>query len=292
MTIPMMPEGPHTSDPDTFDDRADAWIAATNPMLKQMNIDIELTNRNVLAAAASAATASEKERAASLSAVDAAAAAATALSKASNAAASAIAAQESALVAQGAQISSTSVTPLVIGTGDKTFVTQAGKQYKVGVPIIAVFPTDPSKYMAGTIAEYVGTSLRIKVNGVGGLGSEVNNWNISLAGIKGDPGTTASNTSFPVIPVELFDCDLSLGNYFTKDANGNSTFTFSKVPSQGFSFTLRLRYVNGIVAFPASVVAQTKQIPILVSGRVYLFIFVTDDGGATWFMGIHQNYGS
>lgn len=213
-----------------------------------------------------------------------------AISAASQAAASAAAAAASAVAAQGLQITGTSATSQMIGTGSKVFTTQGGKQWPVGVPIIAVNPADDTKYMGGTVGAYSGTSLTINVTSVGGLGETYAMWNISTAGVRGAPGQTASNTQFNVIPVAALDLDLSLGNYFTKTIAGNSTFTFSNVPAQGFSFTLRLTHNSGVITFPANVRPRDGVIPTLIPGKVHLFVFVTDDTGTIWHLGVNPNY--
>tara|TARA_B100000925_G_scaffold14420_1_gene10032 strand:+ start:4716 stop:5360 length:645 start_codon:yes stop_codon:yes gene_type:complete len=76
------------------------------------------------------------------------------------------------------------------------------------------------------------------------------------------------------------DVDCSTGNYFTKTINGNSTFTFSNVPSGcAYSFTLELTHTSGTVSWPASVKFPSDTAPTLTTGKTHLFMFVTDDGG-------------
>jgi len=217
---------------------------------------------------------------------------AAAIAAASQAADSASAAAASAIAAQGVQLTGTSATSVFIDTGSKVFTTQAGKQWPINVPIIAVNSFDPTKFMAGTVAAYSGTSLTIGVTSVGGLAETYTSWNISTAGVRGAPGTTASNTQFPVIPVAALNLDLSLGNYFTKTIAGNSTFTFSNVPAQGFSFTLRLTHTSGVITFPANVYPRDGVIPTLTPGKVHIFVLVTDDTGTIWHLGVNPNYAS
>ena len=77
------------------------------------------------------------------------------------------------------------------------------------------------------------------------------------------------------------DVDCSTGNYFTKTINGNSTFTFSNVPSGcAYSFTLELTHTSGTVSWPASVKFPADTAPTLTAGKTHLFMFVTDDGGS------------
>lgn len=207
------------------------------------------------------------------------------------------AAEVSALVslaaAQGVQIIGTSATAVTIDTGPKTFVTQPGKQWPVNVPIIAVNPANVAQYVYGTIGSYAGTSLTINVTSISGVvGDSVANWVISTSGLIGPRGLTASNTQFDVVPVAAFNIDHSLGNYFTKAINGNSTFTFSNTPPGGYSFSFRLTHTSGVIVLPASVRWSDNVVPVLTSGKAHIFVFVTEDGGATWRAAVNRNYPS
>ena len=92
-------------------------------------------------------------------------------------------------------------------------------------------------------------------------------------------GTYAAN----ITAVGALDIDCSTANYFTKTINGNSTFTFSNVPSsRAFSFTLELTHTSGTVTWPASVKWPADTAPTLTTGKTHLFIFLTDDGGTRW----------
>jgi len=84
--------------------------------------------------------------------------------------------------------------------------------------------------------------------------------------------------------VAALDIDLSLGNYFTKTINANSTFTFSNPPASGTagSFTLELTHTSGTVTWPASVKFPLDTPPTLTAGKTHLFVFVTDDGGTRY----------
>ena len=91
--------------------------------------------------------------------------------------------------ATGTVLTGTSTTPLVIGTGNKTLATQAGKQYAANIFITAVSASDPTRFMSGTVASYAGTALTIAVTAVGGNGDTKSDWNISVTGA---PGAAAS----------------------------------------------------------------------------------------------------
>jgi hypothetical protein len=101
--------------------------------------------------------------------------------------------------------SSTSVS---IGTGDKTFTTQSGKNYQVGETITAVYKANGNaKNMTGTVKSYSGTSLVLSVNSVLGTGTYSawafvrpaktivkndysNNWNVGVLSLNGNANTS------------------------------------------------------------------------------------------------------
>lgn len=83
-----------------------------------------------------------------------------------------------------------------------------------------------------------------------------------------------------VTAVGALAIDCSSSNYFTKTINGNSTFTFTNVPStRAFGFTLELTHTSGTVTWPASVKFPADTAPTLTTGKTHIFVFVTDDGG-------------
>jgi hypothetical protein len=86
-----------------------------------------------------------------------------------------------------------------------------------------------------------------------------------------------------VTTVAALDVDCSLGNYFIKTINANSTFTFSNVPSsRAYSFALELTLTSGAITWPAAVKWNSDTAPTLTTGKTHLLIFVTDDGGTRW----------
>lgn len=136
---------------------------------------------------ASAAATSETNAAASAS--SAATSATNAATSATNAAASATAAASSAAALRG-----TSTTSLAIGTGTKTFTTQAGKQFNVGQFVIVVSDASPAtNYMFGQITAYAGTSLDVNVTVIGGAGTHTD-WTIYVSGAQGATGAAGSLT--------------------------------------------------------------------------------------------------
>ena len=99
-------------------------------------------------------------------------------------------------------------------------------------------------------------------------------------------GTALSLTGYYVENITAMgalDVDCSTANYFTKTINGNSTFTFSNVPSgSAYSFTLELTHTSGTVTWPTEVKWPADTAPTLTTGKTHIFIFITDDGGTRW----------
>ena len=118
-----------------------------------------------------------------------------------------------------------------------------------------------------------GTNIKT-VNGISLLGA---------GNLVTDPGT--------VTAVAALDIDCSLGSYFTKTINGNSTFTFSNVPSgKSYAFTFELTHTSGTVTWPTTVKWSGDAAPSLTTGKTHLFVFVTDDGGTRWRGVANTNY--
>lgn len=86
-----------------------------------------------------------------------------------------------------------------------------------------------------------------------------------------------------IVTVAALDIDCSLGNYFIKTINSDSTFTFSNVPeSRSYAFTLELTHTSGTITWPTAVQWPNGSAPSLTTGKTHLFVFVTDDGGTRW----------
>jgi hypothetical protein len=113
-----------------------------------------------------------------------------ATTKASEASASAVAADASAqaAAAMAASFAGTSTSSITIGLGSKTFATQSGEQYTAGIFVTVVSSASPSNFMFGQVVSYSSSSLVVDVQSTGGSGTYAS-WNISLAGVRGAPGT-------------------------------------------------------------------------------------------------------
>lgn len=93
-------------------------------------------------------------------------------------------------------------------------------------------------------------------------------------------GNVASNA---VAITSGYDIDCSLGNYFTKTCNSNTTFTISNVPtSKAFTIALEVTHTSGTLTWPSAIKWPADTAPTLTDGKTHVFVFVTDDGGARW----------
>lgn len=81
----------------------------------------------------------------------------------------------------------TSTTSLAVATGTKIFTTQAGLGYVVGQRARASSAANSANFMEGRVASYVGTSLTLTVDIIGGSGTFAD-WAIGLAGERGVQG--------------------------------------------------------------------------------------------------------
>lgn len=93
-----------------------------------------------------------------------------------------------AAAALAAAFAGTSTSSVAIGLGNKTFTTQSGEQYTPGIWMTAVSQANAANFMFGQVVSYSGTTLVINVQSTGGSGTFAD-WNLSLAGVRGAPGT-------------------------------------------------------------------------------------------------------
>lgn len=77
------------------------------------------------------------------------------------------------------------------------------------------------------------------------------------------------------------------GNFFVLSTSGNTTFTFSNPPATGTAYAFSLKLTAGgthTITWPASVDWTRASAPNApASGETDVLIFVTHDGGTTWY---------
>lgn len=111
-------------------------------------------------------------------------------------------------------------------------------------------------------------------------------------GPQGEPGTlpTGAYTSAK-LPVAAANIDCSLGNYYEKSLSGDIAFTVSNVPlGLVYSFVLEINHSSGTITWFQGVNWPNNTAPVLQVGKTHVFVFLTDDGGATWRASYLTNY--
>lgn len=174
--INTLPPAPSRTDPSTFANKSDALLGALAGFVSETNTVVGEVNTNTNTASTAATTATIQAGIATTSATNA-----------TNSELAAAASAASAAAIAGAFVG-TSSSSLTIGVGNKTFVTQTGEQYTVGVTLSAVSAANTANYMLGQVVSYSGTNLVLNVTLISGSGTYAD-WNISLTGVQGPPGT-------------------------------------------------------------------------------------------------------
>lgn len=91
--------------------------------------------------------------------------------------------------------------------------------------------------------------------------------------------------------------DCSLSNYYTTSVAGNTTFTVSNIPTSNgltyspvYSFTLEIAYTSGTITWFSGVKWANATAPALTASYTSLIVFVTRDGGTTWYGSYLTNF--
>lgn len=171
-----------------------AQTAETNAETAETNAETAETNAetaetNAAASASAAATSATNAATSETNAATSATNAATAETNAETAETNAETAEtnaEAALAAMGTALTGTSTTSLTIGTGSKTWTTQTGKSFAVGMYITGYETATPTNFMSGVVTSYTsGTGvLIVTVDEIGGSGT-IASWTVVIAGRTG-----------------------------------------------------------------------------------------------------------
>lgn len=155
-------------------------------------INVTSINANVIAAAASAATATTQAGIATVGANTATTEAGIATVQAAAAAASAATSSASAL-----SLTTTSTTSNTIGTGAFTFTVAAGKAFSPGVYILITDQANSANYIHGSVTSYSGTTLVMNSTDDGGSGTK-SAWNItpSLPNLSANAAGTSNQIQY------------------------------------------------------------------------------------------------
>ncbi len=102
----------------------------------------------------------------------------------------------------GSSYGGTSTTSLTIGTGAKTFTTQAGLAYTAGQRVRAA--ASATQYMEGDVTSYGGTSLVLNVTTTSGAGT-LASWGFGIAGTPGAGAVNSVNGQVGTVLVPVTD---------------------------------------------------------------------------------------
>lgn len=155
---------------------------------------------SVLTSAQGSANAAASSASSAAGSASAAASSATSASGSASAASSSASAAEASAIAAGlaAPLRGTSTTNVLIGTGSKSFSTQAGKQFEEGTWLLITSDANEANYMHGRSTAYAGTNLTVSVTNIGGAGT-LADWTIRVSGTQGAIGATGA-TGAPGAP--------------------------------------------------------------------------------------------
>lgn len=282
--ISNLPSPPSRQDPANFADEADAFLGALPTFQSEVNaagtyIDGKAAEVDTDATAAAAS----------------ASAAATSATNASN---SATAAANSAASAGGVLWVSGGTYEI----GDVVYSPIDYKNYRAITDHTGV-TTDPSLDTTNWIS--LSGASQLSDFGVTATAAELNYNDITTLGtsqaskvvtadangvVTFDGGVVEDETAITSTS-NAITVDCQVGNVFTHTLTENTTFTFSNAPASGRAFAFTLKVVQDAsasgftVTWPTSVDWPSATAPTLTAtaSAVDVFVFLTHDGGTTWY---------
>lgn len=187
-----------------------------------MSADLDMNSNNIINLPA-AASSTEPVRKAEFDANNVTLEA-TVSTYANNASASAAAAAVSALEAeshadraQNEAEPGTSTTSVLVGTGSKTFTTQASKPFEAGRWLLIHRTSAPTTYMHGQSTSYTSTTLQVNITNFAGSGTH-SDWTITVSGTQGVDGDVSG-------PVTTVDGEIALWDGTTGEVLKSATNT-------------------------------------------------------------------
>lgn len=128
--------------------------------------------------------------------------------------------------------------------------------------------------------------MAIKVNG-----TTIINDSYGLENLSGPTDLNNASVRQQTQGITGSNIDCSVGNYFTKTVNGNTTFSFSNIPSsRAYSCIVEITHTSGSITWPASVKWKNGVTPILTANKTHIFVLYTRNNGSTWYGAAIVNY--
>ncbi len=98
---------------------------------------------------------------------------------------------------------------------------------------------------------------------------------------------TSYNETYVALSGTTPAVDCEAGNFFSLTTSGNATFTFTNPPASGTAFGFTVQLTAGgthTITWPASVDWAGATAPDApASGETDILVFLTRDGGTTWY---------
>lgn len=192
MTMTPLPSAPTRANPTNFATAADAFVSALPQFVTDANAlqaDVTTRQNDVITRQSDVTTRQ----------ADVVSRQADVTTKQGMAASSASAAAASAASAANAPGTSATIAgSLTIGMGNQTFtLDQTGKAFSIGQTVIIASSTSPAMQMSGVITAFNSATgaMSVAVNYVVGNGSTYTGWVMSLAGVRGAPGTVTGSVN-------------------------------------------------------------------------------------------------
>ena len=165
-------------------------VAACEAQVVLAQNEVALATAQVTLAQNEVALATAQADAAAASAINVSTAEDNTAADALSTAADVIAAAASVVTAANlaSNLHGTSTTSLLIGTGEKVFITEADKSFDIGAWLSCSSDADPTNFMHGQVTAYTTTNLTLNITNIGGSGTFAD-WTIQVSGTQGSVGT-------------------------------------------------------------------------------------------------------
>ena len=166
-----------------------------------------------------------------------------------------------------------------VGLGNGAYIGTLSSTHSITIQGGAGAPGGNIRFAGGTgdndLRFSIGTSEAMRIDSSG----DVNIVNELKAGSYNETYSALSGTT-PTV-----DCET--GNVFSLSTTGNTTFTFTNPPASGTAYGFTLKVTAGgthTLTWPASVDWAGGSAPDApASGETNVLVFITYDGGTTWY---------